>query len=43
MTNILDRIVANKRKEVELQKKEISIDKLAAQIADTNNLYSFKK
>lgn len=43
MTNILDRIVANKRKEVERQKKEISIDKLVAQITDTNNLYSFKK
>lgn len=43
MTNILDKIVANKRKEVELQKKQINIDDLVARISNTSNLYSFKE
>ncbi|SHF34748.1 indole-3-glycerol phosphate synthase TrpC [Dysgonomonas macrotermitis] len=43
MTNILDKIVANKRKEIEQQKKGISIDQLAAKITNTTNLYSFKE
>lgn len=43
MTNILDKIVANKRKEVEQQKKEISIDQLVSKISDTGNLHSFKE
>ncbi len=42
MTNILDRIVANKRKEVEQQKNKINIETLVARIDNTNNLYPFK-
>lgn len=42
MTNILDKINANKRKEVESQKSKISIQQLESLIHDTNNLYSFK-
>lgn len=36
MTNILDKIVANKRIEVEQQKKEVSIDQLLKQIANVD-------
>lgn len=43
MTNILDKIVANKRKEVEQQKSEISLSQLAEKISDTTNLYSFRE
>lgn len=43
MANILDRIVANKRKEIELQKEKVSIDELMSKIDDTTNLYSFKE
>lgn len=42
MENILEKIVANKRKEVTSQKEIISIDTLAKKITDTNNTYSFK-
>lgn len=43
MTNILDKIVANKRIEVEQQKKEISIDKLVKQIGTINKKGLFKQ
>lgn len=43
MTNILDKIVANKRKEVALQKQQVSIDQLISEIKDTTNRYSFKE
>lgn len=42
MTNILDRIVANKRIEVEQQKVKNNIDSLVARISSLDNLYSFK-
>lgn len=43
MTNILDKIVANKRIEVAKQMEAISIDELAKQITDTTNKYSLKE
>lgn len=43
MTNILDKIVVNKRKEVALQKQQVSIDQLISEIKDTTNRYSFKE
>lgn len=42
MANILDKIVANKRKEVELQKEQVSLNSLTSKIDNTTNLYSFK-
>lgn len=43
MTNILDKIVANKRIEVAKQKEAIAIQELAKQITDTTNKYSLKE
>ncbi|MBF0575294.1 indole-3-glycerol phosphate synthase TrpC [Dysgonomonas sp. GY617] len=43
MTNILDKIVANKRIEVEQQKKEVSIDQLIKQIGTANKQGLFKQ
>lgn len=43
MANILDRIVANKRREIELQKEKVSIDVLISRINDTTNLYPFRE
>lgn len=43
MTNILDKIVANKRIEVALEKEKTSLNELAKQITDTTNKYSFKE
>ncbi|MBD8348434.1 indole-3-glycerol phosphate synthase TrpC [Dysgonomonas sp. HGC4] len=43
MTNILDKIVANKRIEVEQQKKEVSINQLIKQIGTTNKQGLFKQ
>ncbi|MEN9919229.1 MAG: indole-3-glycerol phosphate synthase TrpC, partial [Bacteroidota bacterium] len=43
MENILDKIIANKHKEVLLQKQEISIAQLEQKIASTANLNLFKK
>ena len=41
MANILDKIIANKKIEVERQKEQISLSELAKQITDTNNPFSF--
>lgn len=43
MENILEKIVANKRKEVASQKEIISMDVLIKKISDTSNKYSFKE
>lgn len=43
MTNILDKIVANKHIEVEQQKKEVSIDQLIKQIGTANKQGLFKQ
>ena len=43
MTNILDKIVANKRIEVEQQKKKVSIDQLIKQIGTANKQGLFKQ
>ena len=43
MDNILDKIIANKRKEIVLQKERISIGSLAKQISDTYSPFSFKQ
>jgi indole-3-glycerol phosphate synthase len=41
--SILEKIVANKRKEIAFQKKRISTDDLAKKIIDATNPFSFKK
>ncbi len=43
MATILDKIIANKQKELEKQKERVSIQELAKNITDTQNPYSFKK
>ena len=43
MANILDTIIANKRKEVEQHKSLVSLDELAKKITDTQNSSSFKQ
>lgn len=43
MSNILDKIIANKKIEVERQKAEFSMLELEKKIADTSSPYSFKQ
>ncbi|MBK5720424.1 indole-3-glycerol phosphate synthase TrpC [Dysgonomonas sp. Marseille-P4677] len=43
MTNILDKIIANKREEVQREKAILSLSLLEEKITDINNKYSFKE
>ncbi len=43
MATILDKIIANKQKELEKQKQLVSIQELAKNVTNTGNPYSFKK
>lgn len=43
MTNILDKIIANKRIEVERQKQEVAFSELEKMITDTSNPFSFRQ
>lgn len=43
MSNILDKIIANKRIEVERQKQEVAFSELEKKIRDTSNPFSFKQ
>ena len=43
MTNILEKIIANKQKEVALHKESVPIQELAKKITDTSNRNSFKQ